>query len=71
MLLLYIALILWEFGYRHRAFRSNLLSKKRSKGFPLQSLTQNHLGIVNLCIFDICTFLVSLLVKKGPSVMPL
>ena len=27
---------------RHRALRSNLLSKNHSKGFPLQSLTQNH-----------------------------
>ena len=25
---------------RHRALRSNLLSKNRSKGFPLQSLTR-------------------------------
>ena len=47
VLLLYIDLILMEFGYRHRAFRSNLLSKKRSKGFLLQSLTQNHLLIVS------------------------
>ena len=45
VLLLYRVLILMEFGYRHRAFRSNLLSKKRSKGFLLQSLTQNHLLI--------------------------
>ena len=43
VLMLYIVLILWEFGCRHRAFRSNLLSKDRTKGFPLQSLTQNHL----------------------------
>lgn len=27
---------------RHRALRFNLLSKNHSKGFPLQSLTQNH-----------------------------
>ena len=43
LILLYLDLILMEFGYRHRAFRSNLLSKERSKEFPLQSLTQNHI----------------------------
>ena len=42
---LYLSTLVIEFGYRHRALRSNLLSKKRSKGFPLQSLTQNHLLI--------------------------
>ncbi|WP_288222484.1 hypothetical protein [uncultured Clostridium sp.] len=38
----YIKLILMKFGYRHRALRCNLLSKDHSKGFSLQSLTQNH-----------------------------
>ena len=50
VLLLYRVLILMEFGYRHRAFRSNLLSKDDSKGFPLQSLTQNHFLIQSFLV---------------------
>ena len=50
LILLYIYLLIFldselifmEFGYRHRALRFNLLSKERSKGFSLQSLTQIH-----------------------------
>lgn len=51
LIVLYINLILIEFGYRHRALRSNLLSKECSKVFPLQSLTQNHLLIESFIYF--------------------
>ena len=49
-----------EFGYRHRAFRFNLLSKERSKGFPLQSLTQGHNTIIVFLDFKVGCFLVNL-----------
>ena len=68
VLLLYRVLILMEFGYRHRAFRSNLLSKKRSKGFLLQSLTQNHLLIVSFMDIGRLQISSQLVVKDRPIV---
>ena len=63
---LYFSTLVIEFGYRHRALRSNLLSKKRSKGFPLQSLTQNHLLIHSFKITLRLYFVVRLVAKWWP-----
>ena len=63
---LYLSPLVIEFGYRHRALRSNLLSTNHSKGFPLQSLTQNHLLIHNLIITLRLYFVVRLVAKWWP-----